>query len=140
MAVNNKPVVPGIPANGWDVLSSANTAKDGTGTVATVFTAHAAYGSRVDFLKVRAKGTNVATVLRVWLNNGSTNATAGNNSLFVERTLPATTLSETSELQDVVIPMDVSLPPGYKVNVTIGTAISAGIHISAHGGHYVENP
>lgn len=140
MAVNNVVVVPGLPVNSWGTVDTANTAKDGTGTVVTVFTADATYGSRLDFLKVRAKGTNVATVLRVFLNNGATSATAGNNTLFVERTIPATTLSEVAALADHVIPMDMSLAPGYKVNVTIGTTVAAGLHVSAHGGSYLNNP
>lgn len=117
-------------------MATANTAKDGTGTVVTVFTAHATDGSRVDYLKVRAIGSNTATVLRAFINNGSTNATAGNNSLLMERTIPTTTLSEVAELADIYIPLDISLPAGYKVNVTIGTTVAAGLAVTAIGGHY----
>lgn len=139
MAVNTRAIFPGIPSIAWGTIDTANTAKDGTGTVVTVFTADAVYGSRVDFIKVRAKGTNIQTVMRVWINNGSTNATPANNTLFTERTIAATSLSETTELADVLIPMDVSLPPGYKINITIGTSVAAGLHVNAHGGEYEAN-
>ncbi|MGH6907508.1 MAG: hypothetical protein ACREDX_06580, partial [Aestuariivirga sp.] len=96
MAANNNPIFTRLGDVQWAAaaLTAANTAKDGTGTVATVFVADAAEGGFVHKLVARALGTNVATVLRVFINNGSANATAANNILFAEMTLPATTLSE----------------------------------------------
>lgn len=92
MAQNTSPIFPLVPSVQWGAtaLATSNTAKDGTGTVLTVFTADAINGSRVDYLKVRALGSNIATVLRVFINNGSTNATPANNVLFMERTIPTT--------------------------------------------------
>jgi len=80
MTANTQPIFPLTPKVSWGTVTTANTAKDGTGTVVTVFTA-GADGSRIDQIKVRALGTNVATVIRFFVNNGSTNATAANNSL-----------------------------------------------------------
>ena len=120
-------------------LKTANTAKDGTGTVLTVFTADATNGGRVDRISIRAVGTNVATVLRVFVNNGSTNSTVANNTLVTEITCPATTISEVAQLADVTIsgtPFPLVLPPGYKLLVTIGTTVAAGLRVTAHGGKY----
>lgn len=117
-------------------LKTANTAKDGTGTVLTVFTADATEGGFVRNVRIRAAGTNVATVLRLFINNGSTNATIANNVLFEELTLAASTLSEVAALQNYDIPMNLGLPAGYKLNVTIGTTIAAGVSCSAVGGKY----
>ena len=137
MAQNTTPIFPLVPQISWGTnLTTANTAKDGTGTVVTVFTAKAVDGSRLDYLKARARGTNVATVLRAFINNGSDPTTAANNVLFMERTIPATTVSEVAELADVYIPMDISMPAGYKINVTIGTTIVAGLMVTAIGGEY----
>jgi hypothetical protein len=143
---NTSPIFPLVPSIQWGAadgnggaagpLKTANTAKDGTGTVLTVYTVHATDSSRVDYLKVRAAGSNVATVLRIFINNGLTNATVGNNTLFMERTIPATTLSEVAELADIMIPLDISPTPGHKINVTIGTSVAAGLWISGVGGHY----
>jgi len=137
MAANTSPVFPLTPKINWNAaaITAANTAVDGTGTVATVYTA-GSNGSRLDGIKVRALGTNVATVLRIFINNGSTNATPANNVLFMERAIAATTLSQTSELADTWIPMDISLPAGYVVNVVIGTAVSAGLMVTGVGGDY----
>jgi hypothetical protein len=137
MAANTLPIYIGAPQVQWGAnITAANTATDGTGTVTTIFTADATDGSRVDMIRIRALGTNVATVLRVFVNNGSTNATAGNNTLIEERTLTATTGTNTAALAPVDIAINTGLPPGYKLNVTIGTAVSAGYAVSAFAGDY----
>lgn len=143
MSGNTSQIFSKVAAIGWGVISGANTAMDGTGTVVTVFTADATNGGRVERLRIQPLGTNVATVLRVFMNNGSTNATAGNNSLVAEITLPATTASNVAALtpQDLPNAMELFafplvLPPGYKLNIAIGTAIAAGIAVTALGGSY----
>ena len=140
MAANTAPIYSRLPDIQWgaSALTTANTAKDGTGTVLTVFTADATNGGKVDRIRFRAAGTNVATVARVFINNGSANSTPGNNVLWDEITLPATTLSEVAALtnQEVVFPAGFALPAGYKLNVSIGTSVSAGYYVSAPGGKY----
>jgi hypothetical protein len=132
MAANTNPVFPLTPKISWSgLLQTANTAKDGTGTVELVATAHATNGSRLDYLRVRAVGTNVATVLRVFINNGSDPTVAGNNVLFTEATIAATTLSEVAALTEYTIPLDLPLPPGYRVYCAIGTTVAAGLRITA---------
>jgi hypothetical protein len=145
MPANTQPIFPLTPKVAWATLTAANTAKDGTGTVSTIFTA-GADGSRIDQIKVRPLGTNVATVMRFFINNGNTNATASNNSLIHEVTIAASTVSEVVALTDynVTIPINSSetispipyLPANYKINVTIGTAVSAGLQVTVHGGDY----
>lgn len=140
MAANTTPIYSKVGDIQWGtLLATANTAKDGTGTVVTIFTADATNGGRVERIKVRAAGTNVATVLRIFINNGSTNGTAANNSLYAEITCPATTLSEVAALADPgvgVLDFPLVLPPGYKLNCTVGTTVAAGLYITACGGKY----
>ena len=147
MAQNTSPIFPLVPVNTWVSGAAANantpgvtanTTKDGSsGTIyGPIFTADATDGSRVDFIKVRALGTNVATVIRIWLNNGSATTTAANNTLYLERTLSATTVSETAEQPDIILPLNISLPAGYKIYATFGTAVAAGFHLTAVGGDY----
>lgn len=144
MPANTIPIYPITPKVSWGTVTAANTAKDGTGTVATAFTA-GANGSRIDKIRIRALGTNVATVLRLFINNGSANTTAANNSLVFEKTIAATTLSEVAELADydlmdasgsVKVPPIPFLPAGYKINVAIGTAVAAGLQVTVFGGDY----
>lgn len=117
-------------------VKTANTAKDGTGTVTTVFTADATNGGFVQRIRARSCGTNVATVARVFINNGSTNATSSNNVLFDEITLSATTLSEVAAQPTYELPLNFALPPGYKINVTLGTTVAAGYEFTVVGGKY----
>jgi hypothetical protein len=141
MPANTNPIFSVKGSIQWSpaILNTANTAKDGTGTVATVFTGNAvgnAAGNFVQRLIVRPLGTNVATVLRVFVNNGAANTTASNNSLIAELTLPATTLSEVSALSDIVLPLNFVVPAGYKINCTLGTAVAAGFALTMMGGEY----
>jgi hypothetical protein len=137
MAANTAPIfsISGDTQWGGSLLAAANAAYDGTGAVLTVFTA-GADGGYVNRLIMRAAGTNIQTVLRVFLNNGSTNATAANNSLIGEMTLYATTASNTASTQAFEYPLNFALPAGYKVNVTIATTVAAGYYVTAIGGKY----
>ena len=147
MAQNTNPIFPLTPVNTWVSGAAANAATPGvtanttkdltSGTIyGPNFTGKTVDGSRLDFIKVRALGTNVATVVRIWINNGSATGTAANNTLYLERTLSATTVSETAEQPDIILPLNISLPAGYRVYTTFGTAVAAGFHLTAVGGDY----
>lgn len=135
MPANTSPIFPVVPNVGWGKLLTANTAKDGTGTVVTVFTA-GANGARVDEIRVRALGTNVATALRVFQNNGLTNATATNNTLIAGSTIAAATISEVAEFGETIIQINKSIPAGHVINTTIGTTVAAGLQVTCYGGDY----
>jgi hypothetical protein len=138
MPANNSPIFSRLGDIQWAAaaITTANTAKDGTGTVTTVFTADASNGGFVQKLVSRSLGTNVASVLRVFINNGSANTTAANNALIAEMTLPATTLSEVAALPDFSLPLNLALPAGYKLNCTLGTTVAAAHQLTAVGGKY----
>lgn len=146
MSANTSPIYSGKPDIQWGSadgdggsagpLKTANTAKDGTGTTLTVFTADATNGGFVQKLIARPAGSNVATVLRVFVNNGSTSATLANNSLVAEISLPITTLTETAAQPAFELPLNFALPAGYKILVALGTTVSAGYCISVIGGKY----
>ena len=138
MPANTSPIFSRLADLQWNtaIVTAANTAKDGTGTVATVFFADATNGGFVQKIIARPIGTNVATVLRIFVNNGSANTTAANNSLIAEMTLPATTLSEVAAQPDYVLPLNFALPAGYKLLATLGTAVAAGYQISSIGGKF----
>ena len=138
MPANTNPIYTLAPDIEWGAyaLSAANTTKSGTGTVLTVFTADATNGGYVNKIRFRAAGTNVATVARVFINNGADNSVSANNVLYDELTLPATTLSETAQLTNQEIVWNLALPAGYKINTTLGTAVAAGYYVSVIGGKY----
>ena len=137
MPGNNAPIFSKIARASWvNGVTAANTAKDGTGTVDTVFTADGINGSYLQKLIIRPRGTNVASVLRVFLNNIGLNTVAANNSMIAEIGLPATTVSEVAAIAGIELPLNIPIPPGYRINVTLGTAVAGGYAVTAIGGDY----
>src|SRR6266568_4806657 len=143
MAANTNPIYTGTPDVQWGTgadgnggtantpLKTQNTALDGTGTVYTVFTADATNGGYVRSIMAKAAGTNIASVLRVFVNNGSASSTAANNSLIGEISLPATTAATAAATQNIEYPINFALPAGFKINVTLGTSVAAGWYPTA---------
>lgn len=76
-------------------VSTANTARDGTGTLATVFTAGTG-GSRIDDITIIATGTTTAGMVRLFLHDG-TNARLW-REVAVSAITPSATVSPFSSL------------------------------------------
>ena len=147
MAQNTSPIFPLTPVNTWVSGPAANAATPGvtantttdltSGTIyGPIFTGKAVDGSRLDFIKLKALGTNVQTVVRVWINNGSATGTAANNTLYMERTIASTSVSQTIELADITLQLSIRMPPNYRIYATFGTAVAAGFHLTGIGGDY----
>lgn len=137
MPANQTPIFSKVAHMEWaNGITAANTAKDGTGTVDTVFTADASNGSYLQKLVVRPRGANAASVMRVFLNNGSSNAAAANNALIAEVSLIATVTTEVAAIAGTELPLNIPVPPGYRVMVTLGTAVAGGYVVTAMGGDY----
>lgn len=108
--------------------ASAATPFDGAGTLDTniweAFVADATNGSflRSIVAKIASTGVGVASVLRLYINNGSTNATVTNNGLYKEITLPAVTATQVAATPDFEIPCNILLGPGYRILYNFGTA------------------
>ena len=141
MAANTAPIFSSLGDIQWTIsaMTTANTTKDLTsGTIYLVFTSDATNGGFVQRIRFRSLGTNSnGTVARVWINNGLTTATAANNTLFDEITLTSITNSETSSQPTFELPLNIALPPGYRLYVTVGTApTSAGWQSTVIGGKY----
>lgn len=147
MTANVAPIYPNVGnINGVQVLT-ANTALDGTGTLGTnimLVATGGTNGSLFSRIRVLHMGTNVVTVLRIFKNNGSTNATAANNLLLFEVTMAANTVSQIAASVAVEIPLGTTGPVspglvlknGERLLAAVGTTIAAGIMTSAIGGDY----
>ena len=143
MAINTNPIfsVTGIQANnaatGMNALITA-AANDYTGAGANnslVFTS-GTNGSFIQRLRFKAGGTNIATVARIFLNNGSANTTATNNVFYGEISLPATTASATAATADFDYPINFAISAGWKIYVGLGTAVAAGWVVTPIAGNY----
>ena len=101
-----------------------------------VFTADATNGGFVRSIRFKAIGTNVASCARIFINNGSTNGTATNNSFYDEVSLPATTASNTISTPMVEVPLNLALPAGFRIYVGLATTVAAGWVPVVVGGKY----
>ena len=137
MPANTAPIFTLLPEILWNnSVSAANTTTDLTsGTIYDVFTG-GTNGSYVQKIRFRHVGTNVATVVRVWLNNGGVTTTALNNTLFDDITIAANTVSQTAASTNYELPLNFALPPSYRIYVTTGTVLAAGLDVTVIGGDY----
>lgn len=152
MAANTSPIAILQPVNSSDgqitstaVLAPTLTAafNDFTGVSASlVFTAHATEGGRIGAIRMLPKGTNVATLVRFFLNNGGAVGTASNNQFLGEMGLPATTASAVAPLPAIEIPMGgnmrgLNLAPGHRIYAQIATAVAGGwVAMAVDGGRF----
>lgn len=139
MAANTAPIYSRLGSVQWAAkLTSAAADTDGTGANnALVFTADATNGGMGVRIRCKAAGTNVASVLRVFINNGSTNGTATNNWYYDDIALPATTLSAVGQTGPTLdFALGFPFEAGQRVYVGLGTAVAAGWHVGTIGGKY----
>lgn len=135
MPANTSPIFPLTPNNGYGTVLTANTALDGTGTVVTVFTA-GANGSIVDSITLMHLGSNVATVLRLFIKDGL------NYTLFYEETMAANTLSQVAKsvFTDILFNgtdrKRLTLKASATLVSSVGTTIASGVRINCFGGDY----
>jgi len=82
------------PKNGeFAQLSTANTARDGSGTLATVFTAASDNaGSRVDRLSINATGITTSGMIRLFITNSGGTSTRLIQEISVSPNTPSATI------------------------------------------------
>lgn len=136
MASGTSPIFVASPRSSWvQTSASAVTSTDGTdANIKTAFTA-GANGSKIEDVYLVLSATNVATVVRFWINNGATAATATNNILVHEETFAANTISQVAASISNRWRPNLALPSGYKLLVASGTATTA-INVTCNGGDY----
>lgn len=78
-------------------VSTANTNRDGTGTIATIFTA-GSNGSRIETVEIQATGTTTAGMVRLYIHDGT------NARLLREQPISAVTPSGTAPAFSIVLP------------------------------------
>lgn len=139
-------ITPIFSASG-DVSSNGSTGMNPTLTTAAadytgastnnkvVYTA-GANGGFIQRLRFKAIGTNIASVARIYINNGSTNITVTNNSFYGEIALPATTAIATASTIDLDYPMNFAINASFTIYVGLGTTVAAGWTVMAIAGKY----
>ena len=126
---------------------TANTAQDGTGTIYPIWTADATNGGFLQKLSLQSISTTALTVMRVFICNTVPTVTSGalvsntaaNTWLLTELTLPAVTVSQTSGNIHLELPINLALPPSFRICVAFGTSTGAsttGWSVLGIGGKY----
>lgn len=113
---------------------TANTNRDGTGTIATVFTAGAS-GSRIDAISIKAVGATTAGMIRLFVHDGAAARLLTEVGVFA-KTPSATIDSEETHLSlgnlSQILPL--ILPTGYSLRAS--TEKTETFNILAFGGDY----
>ena len=104
MATN--PQFVGTPRINGCIISVANTARDGSGTLGSVLVAGAS-GSRVDRVKVKAQGTTTAGMVRFFTYDGA------NYRFITEVSVSAATPSATVQAFEYDLDLNLFMPNGY---------------------------
>lgn len=122
------PAFAATPRSSSATISAANTNRDGTGTLGTVFTAGAS-GSRVDEVRVRATGTTTAGMVRLYIHNGTS------AFLWDEQTISAVTPSASTKAEAYNLTYsNLFLPTGYSLRASTHNAES--FHVTGNGGDF----
>lgn len=117
-------------------LTTATGDYDGTGANnLLVFTA-GPDGSPIRRLRFVSKGSNVATVARLYVNNGSDPTVAANNTPCGQVALPLTTASNTAATPEPDCPLGFTLPAGYRIYAGLGTTVASGWTCLPDAGNY----
>jgi hypothetical protein len=104
------------PKCGIATISTANTNRDGTGTIGDVLTTGAA-GSRIERLVLQAQGTTTAGMIRLYIHNGTA------YKLWREIPVTALTPSGTTAAWTYELQLyDFVLPTGYKFAASTNNA------------------
>lgn len=123
---NVNPIFPFSISGTMVSVGTANTARDGTGTMSTLYTGSVS-GSRAMRIIITASGTTTAGVIRIFKNDNT------NTKLFDEILVPAITPSTTIKVFNYVYKMADGFPIDYlsdaSWNIRISTNNAEGFNI-----------
>lgn len=131
MAANTTPIFTLSPLVNGGQVSTANTNRDGTGTLATLYTV-GADGGRIDYVRAKATVTTTAGMVRIFVStDGGTT-----KRLWAEMIVTAITVgASTAAWEGEFVPTRPLLLPASAV-VYASTHNAEAINVFAHGGNY----
>lgn len=132
MAANTAPIFGLTPVIWKAAVSTANTARDGTGTISTVGSA-GSNGSRIEEIVVKATGDPADSVVTIFLHDGT------NYFLWDEFDLgdPAAASNTVAGYRESRTYRNLVLPTGWSLRAAITVALTTGaINVFALGSDY----
>jgi len=129
------------------VINTANTNRDGTGTITILWTAPAFVdatnpgGSRIERVVIQATGTTTAGMIRLFVSSDAAANTAANTFLYEEVPVTAATPSTTvqayaTSLQAVTFQTLFPIMIGPGCTLRVSTANAESFIVTAMGGDY----
>lgn len=132
MAVTATPIFIQAPRVAIGSLATANTNRDGSGTLETIWTA-GTNGSRIDHIDIAAYGTVTLGVIRLYIHNGATAFLW--KEILVTATTPSTSIAVWSASVDCSQAHNsLVLPSGYSLRASTHNAEN--FRVAAFGGDY----
>lgn len=129
MAVTATPVFAQTPVCANGQVSAANTARDGSGTIVTLFTA-GANGARIEYIRAKATVTTTAGMVRIFIStNGGTD-----KRLLAEINIAAATVSATVQGAEGEYRPTLPLMLPASALIYASTHNAEAINVFAHGG------
>lgn len=133
MPANTVPIFPNAPIVGIATLTSATAITSRaniTGTTGLVqLTATSTNGTRIDAITVTGKGTTVASIVDIWVYNGTT------SYLYAEISVSAVTPSTTTAAFTTTVTFNnLVLPPTYQLYIS--EQVQTDLNVMAFGGQY----
>jgi hypothetical protein len=122
------------PKTGMGQVLTANTNRDGTGTIATIFTAGSS-GSRIDAITLKATGTTTAGMLRLFIHDGTTARLLSEVPVVAitpSSTLPSWESQLNTNTMSQILP--IVLPNGYSLRASTNNAET--FNVIAIGGDF----
>lgn len=133
MTANTYPVFALTPRCGMAQISTANTNRDGTGTIGTVLAA-GSNGTRIDLITIKATVTTTAGMIRLFIHDGT------NYRLWKEIAVSAITPSGTvAAFASILTPdtdgdLPLILPANYSLRASTNNAET--FNVIAQGGDF----
>jgi len=134
MAANTAPIFTLTPVAGVAQISTANTNRDGSGTLGTVLTG-ATYGTRIHRITIKATVSTTAGMVRLFIGDD-----AGTPNIYLWREIPVTaiTVSATAAGFSYILSLQgeaaLILPAGYTLRASTHNAET--FNVVAEGGTY----
>lgn len=134
MAANTTPIFTLTPIVGAAAISTANTNRDGTGTIGTVITG-GTEGTRISRITVKATVTTTAGMVRLYIGDD-----AGTPNIRLWREIVVTAITVAAATAGFVYVMNLTgesaliLPPNYTLRASTHNAEA--FNVFAEGGDY----
>ena len=147
MGANITPIFPLSPNIGFGTVITADNHYTTPITNSVIIFTAGKYGSKIDQIIARPLGTNIQSVLRLFINDGA-GVAADNFALIHEVMLPASTAANDNvagDGEDIILYKDGDnktlspipyLPEGYKIYAALGKSVAAGWKVIVHGSDY----